>query len=607
VNAGKRRSTSGVGGVEFSLGSIDWGECDEEIDDRSAECGELEVPLDYDRTDGETIDVSLIRFPAGDPDERIGSILFNPGGPGGSGVDMVGLQVGPLSSLQYPELASRFDLIGFDPRGVDRSNGIRCVDDAWQETHRYIDGTPDTAEEESLLLDSTAGFVVACNEKYGASLIEYDTANTARDMDLIREAVGDEKLTYYGVSYGTILGAVYATLFPDNVRAMVLDSAYDPQGLDAAQSSLIQYQGFEGAYSNWVTWCESNTSCPFGSTSVDARWVALRDQLDTSPIPADDGRLANRDVLVLATITALYAKTTWPLLAAALRDAEAGDGTALFALTDSYNGRDADGTWSTIQQSNPVIACASGLATAAPPDPVAAAASVAAAAPHFVYDTEAIQFGNPCYGLPAGTIPATTYTGEGPILVVGGTNDPATPFVWAEQLSQKLGSAAQLLTFTGEGHGAFFASACVREASVEFLLEATASPTSTCDPDTPAPRPDWFDSFTPPAGFTQVDLLGAEGLLGFDLATMYPSSYVTTSADAGDELVAALESASWKAPQRGPLDLEGATDSEQIILVGSDGTAAAIVMGPTTLQLPDFGAFAAMVPDGSTLVVLVAI
>jgi hypothetical protein len=224
-----------------------------------------------------------------------------------------------------------------------------------------------------------------------------------------------------------------------------------------------------------------------------------------------------------------------------------------------------------------------------------------------MYGAAADNFLSPCSGLPVGEIPATTYAGDGPILVVGGQNDPATPYIWSEQLTFKLGAEARLLTFTGEGHGAFFASACVRDAATEVLLDATNTSTTTCDPDTPAPRPGWFDEFTPPASFAPLDLLGAESLLGLDLATMYPASFVTSSAGPGDELVGSLEGLGWDAPQRGPLDLDGATDSEQIILIGPGGTAAAIVMGPETLKLPDLAVLAALVPDGSSLVVLVAI
>jgi pimeloyl-ACP methyl ester carboxylesterase len=587
------------------VGTVEWGTCDIENADPDAECGSLSVPLDYDTPDGERIDISLVRIAASKPSKRIGSILFNPGGPGGSGVDMVALQVGPQRTLRYPELGEKFDLIGFDPRGVDRSSGIRCVDDAWQEKYRYIDSTPDTPDEQVLKDESESTFVTACLETYGDSLIEYDTANTARDMDQIRAALGDEKLTYYGVSYGTILGAVYATLFPDNVRALVLDSAYDPQGIDSGESAIIQFRGFEGAFANWVTWCEANEGCSFGNTDVDARWTALRDRLDTTPIPADDGRLANRDVMVLATISALYSKSSWPLLAIALADADAGDGTGIYALADSYNGREADGTWATIQQSNPVIQCASGLAIAPAADPAATAAAAAKVSPHFIYATTADDWDSGCDGLPEGSIPATTYSGAGPILVVGGLNDPATPFEWAEKMSKSLGGS--LLTFTGEGHGAFFESSCVVDAVVGVLVSGEQTDVTTCEPDVPMARPDWFDGLAIPAGFEPIDLLGAEELLGLDPATMYATSFVSSSTAAADDLSAALEAGGWSEAQRAPLEIDGATDGEQVVFLGPDGTLAALILGPTTLGLPDLATFSGLVPDGKTLVVLISV
>jgi pimeloyl-ACP methyl ester carboxylesterase len=199
-----------------SSGTLDWGACDDpSAVDPSLECATLQVPLDYDAPNGDSIDLALIRIPASG--DRAGAVLFNPGGPGASGYEYAA-NGGTTYTAALGTQA--FDFVGFDPRGVDRSGGIRCVTDEYMDQHLYIDGTPDTPEEQALADESENGFVDACKEKYGDTLRFYSTANTARDMDAIRVALGDEQISFLGISYGTYLGAVYATMFPDRVRAM---------------------------------------------------------------------------------------------------------------------------------------------------------------------------------------------------------------------------------------------------------------------------------------------------------------------------------------------------------------------------------------------------
>ncbi len=345
--------------------AIDWKQCDDpNVHDPSMQCATLQVPLDYDKPTGDTIGMALIRFPA--TGDRHGAMLFNPGGPGGSGFDFIAFSgAGLASALGVTSL----DLIGFDPRGVDRSGGIRCVTDQFQDQHLYIDETPDDAQEQALKDEAHDGFIDGCKQKYGDTLRFYSTENTARDMDAIRAAIGDEQISYLGVSYGTYLGATYATMFPDRVRAMVLDSVVEPRGDTDEQQFGTQLVGFEGAFNHWSAWCEGDATCDFKAADVGARWDALRQQLDDNPIAAADGRLVNSSALLRATQAALFTESDWPVLAQALTKAEDGNPAGILAIADSFNGRNDDGSYNTLLQSFNVIQCASGIASRRPADP----------------------------------------------------------------------------------------------------------------------------------------------------------------------------------------------------------------------------------------------
>ncbi len=256
--------------TEPTPSTLIWESCDDEMaQDPALECATLEVPLDYETSGGETIGIALVRYPA--IGERIGAVLFNPGGPGGSGFDYIAQAGSAISSFMGLD---SFDIIGFDPRGVDRSGGLRCQTDAELDAEMFLDDTPDTPEEQALLDATATSFSTACKAKYGDTLHEYSTANTARDMDAMRVAFGDEQISFIGISYGTYLGAVYATMFPDQVRALVLDSAYEPGGDTLEQQYTTQLVGFENAFNDWAAWCaETPDECAFaqGGGDVGAR------------------------------------------------------------------------------------------------------------------------------------------------------------------------------------------------------------------------------------------------------------------------------------------------------------------------------------------------
>jgi pimeloyl-ACP methyl ester carboxylesterase len=491
--------TSGT--TQPNTDSLDWGACDDpNAQDPALQCATLKVPLDYDKPDGDTIDLALIRQPASG--NREGAVLFNPGGPGGSGFDPIAFSGSAFASVLGID---SLDLIGFDPRGVDRSGGIHCVSDEFRDKHLYVDDTPDTPEEQTLKDEAYNGFIEGCKQKYDDTLRLYSTENTARDMDTIREALGDDQISYLGISYGTYLGATYATMFPDRVRAMVLDSAYEPNGDTVQQQFETQLVGFEGAFDNWVKWCEGETTCEFKSTDVGARWDALKKKLDDTPITGTDGRVANNATMETATSAALYSESDWPVLAQALAKAENGDPAGIFAIADAYEGRNSDGTFNTLFQSFPVIQCASGTEAPPPADPEALATTLRAAAPRFGEDITAedlTQESDECKSLVGNPKPVQlSYSGDGPVVVVGGTNDPATPIRWAQKMVAELGPSASLVTYTGEGHGAFLVSNCV--TAIEGALLATLkkpAPDTTCNPDPPIEKPEWWDALPVPDG-----------------------------------------------------------------------------------------------------------
>ena len=402
-----------------------------------------------------------------------------------------------------------FDLIGFDPRGVDRSGGIRCVSDQFQDEHIYVDETPDTPAEQALKDEAKTGFTDGCKAKYGDTLRFYSTENTARDMDEIRSALGDDQISYFGGSYGTYLGATYATMFADRVRAMVLDSAFEPNGDTVEQQFKTQLVGFENAFNNWIAWCQQDTSCEFNAADVGAavgrvettarrhpdRRVGWPHGQQRSPGDGDDGGALQRERLAGARPGACSGRN--------------GDPTGIFALADSYNGRNDDGTYNTLFQSFPVINCASGIEGAAPDDPAALVATLKAAAPRFGKDLtvdDVTQDADQCNTLVGKAEPLPlSYAGDGPIVVVGGDNDPATPIRWAQKMTGELGPNTRMVTFTGEGHGQLLVSTCVTDIEGAVLADLKLpDPNTTCDPNPVVPKPDWWDTLPVPDGMSDV-------------------------------------------------------------------------------------------------------
>ncbi|MGZ4618460.1 MAG: alpha/beta hydrolase [Frankiaceae bacterium] len=461
-------------GDATSPGGLHWRDCD------AYECATVTVPLDYGAPAGATIDLALIRAPARDEDNRIGSLLINPGGPGASTIDHFSGLVDSLSA----DLRDRFDIVGFDPRGVGQSGAVTCVDDATMDMITATDLDPTTPAEKQQAVDQAREFAAGCQRRSGSELPFLDTESTARDMDGIRTAVGDAKLSYLGFSYGTFLGAMYATLFPGQVRALSLDGAMDPQ-LARLQSSAAQAAGFQKALEAFLGWCSSRSSCEFRAPGdLLDRYRRVMARIDENPLPtALQGRVLASGQAHTGVDQALYDQSDgWPVLARGLAQAENGDGTILLRLADHYNERSADGHYSNLSAANTAINCRdyawpSDLATYE-----SAANKAAVRAPDF--GPEIVYGGMACASWPVrpGGHPAISAPSAPTSLVVGTTGDPATPYAEAKSLVGQLRSAV-LLTRVGEGHTGYSASECVRSKTDAYLINGTVPPAGTvCDP-----------------------------------------------------------------------------------------------------------------------------
>jgi pimeloyl-ACP methyl ester carboxylesterase len=450
--------------------TIDWTGCGDQTD-----CGEVTVPLDWADPSGETITVALSRHHAsGNP---LGSLLLNPGGPGGSGFDYV------RDYAQYlvtPEVLDTFDIIGFDPRGVNHSTPVVCYTDPEDQDHLLYGTYDDPYGSDAWLEELTereADWVAACAENTGPLLGHIDAGSVARDMDVIRAVLGDPKINYLGYSYGTYLGTMYAELFPERVGRMVLDGAVDPTVSDL-DALATQMAGFDGALRAYMEWC-LNDECPFtGSTDAaleDAR--ELMAGVDGRHLVASDGRLLDSATVGTAVAQDLYSDSLWPSLTGVFAGLQTGDADPAFAEADSYNGREANGSYpdngSDIYMA---VTCLEGDLGTDGVDPIEGVAEIAEAAPLvgevLAYDDYAV-LDAACTQWPVPfVVPPTTFDAKGaaPIIVIGTSNDPATPYANAVSLSQQLESGV-LISYEGEGHTIYAQGVfCVDDAVDDYLI-----------------------------------------------------------------------------------------------------------------------------------------
>ncbi|GGL19101.1 alpha/beta hydrolase [Planomonospora parontospora] len=482
---GGEGGTAAPSGSAAPSGPVSWGPCTDikRADGQGVatpapdqQCGKLAVPLDYADPAAGTIDLALIRVKATGPGERIGSLLFNFGGPGASGVDTLAQAAKALGSL-----GARYDLVSFDPRGVERSSGVRCGGTAEMDEFTSVDSVPEDAAERAEIERIVEEFTAACGKSSGEVLAHVGTVSAAQDMDRIRAALGDQRLNYLGMSYGTQLGAVYATRYPEKVGRFVLDAPLDPS-VSMKERTLVQTAGFQKAYEAFLKDCVKDRQCKIGpdADTADRNIEALMDRLNDEPLKVGDRELT-QGLAGTGIAAALYSEQTWPLLDQVLALAVKGDGRGLLFLADSYTGRGSDGSYSTVMSSFPAISC---VDTAERPDEAELLETEKQAlkiSPLF----GSAGMGTICSSWPVPGDDAASKvdaSGSAPIVVIAGTGDPATPYEWGPKLTAQLKTGV-LVTYKGEGHGAYLSGdACVKKVTDAYLLEGKVPAEGTTCP-----------------------------------------------------------------------------------------------------------------------------
>jgi len=424
------------------------------------ECATLAVPLDYGDLDGEQISIGLNRLKAVDPDKRIGSLVFNPGGPGGEATTFIAVEALGVP-LFTPAMREHFDLIGMDPRGVGSSTPVRCDPDLWNASVSLF---PDDEAAFRELAEQTRAFGASCLELTGPLLAHLDTESAARDIEALRLALGEGKLNYYGLSYGTQLGANYAELYPDNIRVMALDGALDHAASGMAML-VDESRAFEGAFVRFTAWCAETTACALHGQDVGETYDRLVQQADAKPIPAldceqskrcrttvtgEDIRLMTQELLLFKQPLPDLGLTGWAGLATAIDDALKGD-----ASNFSASVAEGETDWSF---AGLAIECVDWTTEIDSYDDAAAAELLGGVtSPHTrgASQTWTILMGCMGWPVPVANPPRPIdVQGAPPILIVNSTYDPSTAYIWAHQLREQIAGSV-LLTRQGDGHTSF--------------------------------------------------------------------------------------------------------------------------------------------------------
>jgi pimeloyl-ACP methyl ester carboxylesterase len=448
--------------------SVKWSKCGLE----QTFCAKIQVPAKWSDPTGETLKIALAYRSA--DKQAIGSLIFNPGGPGASGVSFI---TDSGDQLGTAKLRASYNLVGFDPRGVGQSEPrVQCLDS--KQTNEFLYGSSDyelgTAADVAETRTNLKKFADACAENTGPNLANIDTVSAARDLDVIRSIFGESKINYLGFSYGTFLGTTYAELFTDRVGRMVLDGAINPL-LSESEQNIAQLVGFDQALRNYLVDCLSTNDCPFTGDLAGAqkRIVSFLSSLETKSIPTQDGRELTIWSAITGIIMPMYSKSFWPALSQAFTEGFSGDGTTFITLADTYNDRNEDGTFATnVLEANISISCLDGRMPTDAKSISAQNAKVLEASPTL---GRYWQFGAlTCEQWPYPVVKGPDIypaLGSNPILVVGTTGDPATPYSQAVQLAEDVLENGFLVTFNGEGHTAYGqTSTCVNEAVDNYLL-----------------------------------------------------------------------------------------------------------------------------------------
>ncbi|MBA2560143.1 MAG: alpha/beta fold hydrolase [Propionibacteriales bacterium] len=452
---------AGSGLQRFYSQQVDWQDCGQN------QCAEVWVPLDYDHPNGRAITLALKRSPATNAAQRSGSLFINPGGPGGSGVDY----------LDYVDLDGRvtnvYDVVGFDPRGVARSTPVDCLSDTDLDAYVASDPTPDDPAEVRQFQGVWSHYTTGCQRRSGPLLAHVSTVEVARDLDVLRELVGDKKLNYFGASYGTYIGATYAALFPRHVDRMVLDGAVDPLA-NPHTTEIGQAAGFDRALTAYLGYCVDSGDCPLGDSVGGARQALIQffKRLDASPLPTTSGRELTEGLAFLGVIVPLYSRDSWDYETSALRAALSGNGDTLLLLADYYTDRKPDGSY---QDNSMEVQSAVNCLDHPEHESLA---QIEAGASEFVkhspvFGQAATWWPYACSNWPVlSTQPRPDYSAKGapPIVVVGTTRDPATPYQQAVDLANELDSGV-LLSRDGDGHTAYGSgNACIDNAVDTYLV-----------------------------------------------------------------------------------------------------------------------------------------
>ena len=456
---------------------IEWTHCDPQWSDPQspippdALCGKLRVPVDYAKPDGDAAELALIRFPASGA--KIGSLVINPGGPGESGV-----QVAVSTAQSLPrQLRERFDLIGFDPRGIANSTpAVRCNSDAYTDKLRADPQTDYSPEGVAHIEKLTKEFVARCIDKMSTQyLANIGTANVVKDLDVLRAALGEDKLTYLGYSYGTLIGANYAEAYPQHVRAMVLDGAVDPS-VDPTEASVRQAEAFQKAFNDYAADCAKAPDCPLGTDPAKAVDVyhSLVDPLGPKLVPTGESRGLSYSDATTGTVMALYQPSLWKYLTKGLTELKAGRGDTLLRLADVYLGRDRQGHYNNSSDVQVAVTCVDRPPVTERAKAVDEDRRIRQVAPFMSYGQFTGQA--PLSTCAFWPVPPTSQPhqisvkGLPPTLVVSTTHDPATPYGAGVNLAKQLGGS--LLTFDGTQHTvALQGNACVDAIVTRYLID----------------------------------------------------------------------------------------------------------------------------------------
>ncbi|SDZ37522.1 alpha/beta hydrolase fold [Amycolatopsis xylanica] len=472
--------------------SVTWGDCAPYATSseakaafrvKGAQCAHLSVPLDYAKPDGDKIRLGLLRRKATKTDNRLGSLVINPGGPGASGMTAAA----GLASRTKGELAERFDFVGFDPRGVGASEPqVKCLTDTERDAERAddleADGSPEGVAKQEAEEKDFAAKCAQRTDKGTAMLANVGTRDVAKDMDILRSVLGDQKLTYLGYSYGTRIGSTYAETFPANVRALVLDGAVDPEQ-DAVESLVSQGRGFGKAFDEFAKWCAARQDCALGKDPANATkaYQDLTRPLIDFHVPVADGRKLSYEDATIGTIQALYGKDYWEPLNSALNELKLQRGETLMKLADMYNERDDQGKYQATQDVFTAVRCVDDPRVTDPETILKAQREYVKVAPFLDDGRPESAARDACAFWP---VPNTMQPhqpkvdGLAPTLVISTTNDPATPYAAGVNLAK--GLKGGLLTFEGTQHTVFLQGvSCVDKAGTDYLVNGTLPPEGT--------------------------------------------------------------------------------------------------------------------------------